>query len=665
MSAGTYYKNTIYQIALLHGEKEEHKHISNEQIEEMLMKPEEESAEFIGSMFSILEKDVKRPDFKALIHESPESVRRRKDAFLQNADRYMRMASDMKLWSATASFVNLELFPIITVTDVEQDRHINLAAALWLLNELYMSGKIKKAYEFLPEYIEDVDLWTPTAFYHPCFSQELVDCATQVIADEDMSPQFNALLNLLDSEQTEKAVNSFKELQDKAVLAYLKAQEFFDKRRFRIAADLESTTCQGVLFMGKSEEQDNKRQNLACELKKCCDEMHEFEKDFWLYFGNYEKSIMGRRKLAKLMEVKIDNPYEICFGFAVLRHIKDPAVNIQTSTCAALNAAGRLLPWYNCDDDFSPISYMDDISYTDNDWLSQKQPEGVYESYHLIGKDGLNPAQHVYRLSKGIIPFGMQPFDKQRVQMLKDGIDGADHIISWANILFLANTQLDAENLKDDDDFDDYDDEYDYNYDETPAVPPSINEKVSGTRDKEEDIAKLTNELAELRKQNKSLKTALAETRKNYKTEAERIKKELAGRRQEHRELADLRELAYNLENNLFYDDNNEQATETDIKFPYSPKLRTVIFGGHDSFLREIRQKLPDVTYVSTRLYNFDPSIIRNADVVWIQNNAISHSQYWRAIDIAKKYNVQLRYFTYASAHKCAMTLAEWDRKNE
>ena len=139
----------------------------------------------------------------------------------------------------------------------------------------------------------------------------------------------------------------------------------------------------------------------------------------------------------------------------------------------------------------------------------------------------------------------------------------------------------------------------------------------------------------------------------------------MASRRQEHRELADLRELAYNLENNLFYDDNNEQATETDIKFPYSPKLRTVIFGGHDSFLREIRQKLPDVTYVSTRLYNFDPSIIRNADVVWIQNNAISHSQYWRAIDIAKKYNVQLRYFTYASAHKCAITLAEWDRKNE
>lgn len=169
-------------------------------------------------------------------------------------------------------------------------------------------------------------------------------------------------------------------------------------------------------------------------------------------------------------------------------------------------------------------------------------------------------------------------------------------------------------------------------------------------------------ELAELKKQNKSLMAALSEMRRNHENESGKIKEELREYRREHRELSDLRELAFNLDHNLFNDGAGDDKTEEiGISFPYSPKLRTVIFGGHDSFLREIRQKLPDVTYVSTRLYNFDPSIIRNADVVWIQNNAISHSQYWRAIDIAKKYNVQLRYFTCASAHKCAMTLAKWD----
>ena len=91
----------------------------------------------------------------------------------------------------------------------------------------------------------------------------------------------------------------------------------------------------------------------------------------------------------------------------------------------------------------------------------------------------------------------------------------------------------------------------------------------------------------------------------------------------------------------------------------------SIVFGGHDSFLREIRQKLPDITYVSTRLYNFDPNIIRNADVVWIQNNAISHPQYWRVVRISKIYGVQIRYFAYASAEKCAEMLAEWDIKDE
>lgn len=55
--------------------------------------------------------------------------------------------------------------------------------------------------------------------------------------------------------------------------------------------------------------------------------------------------------------------------------------------------------------------------------------------------------------------------------------------------------------------------------------------------------------------------------------------------------------------------------------------------------------------------------IIRNADVVWIQNNCISHPQYWSIVKNCKLAGVQMRYFAFASAEKCAEQLVDWDQK--
>ena len=264
--------------------------------------------------------------------------------------------------------------------------------------------------------------------------------------------------------------------------------------------------------------------------------------------------------------------------------------------------------------------------------------------------------------------------------MLEGGIKNADYIASCAGFLFLANTQLGTErpfgSLEDDDLFDELDeypdDEREEGCEEETDTMPATEASDTETNSPPEEAAdkkklqKMGEELAELKKQNKSLMAALSEMRRSHENESGKIKEELRGYRMEHRELADLRELAFNLDHNLFNDGAGDDKTEEiGFSFPYRTNLRTVMFGGHDSFLREIRRKLPDVTYVSTRLYNFDPNIIRNADVVWIQNNAIAHPQYWRVIDTAKKYGVQIRYFTCASAHKCAVKLAEWDMKNE
>jgi hypothetical protein len=47
--------------------------------------------------------------------------------------------------------------------------------------------------------------------------------------------------------------------------------------------------------------------------------------------------------------------------------------------------------------------------------------------------------------------------------------------------------------------------------------------------------------------------------------------------------------------------------------------------------------------------------------MIWIQANAMPHTMYYRIIDNARLYKKAVRYFTYASAVKCAEQLAEAD----
>ena len=59
----------------------------------------------------------------------------------------------------------------------------------------------------------------------------------------------------------------------------------------------------------------------------------------------------------------------------------------------------------------------------------------------------------------------------------------------------------------------------------------------------------------------------------------------------------------------------------------------------------------------------FNVNLVRNADVIWIQPNAMSHSQYYRVVDAARQHGKPVRYVTYASAAKGAMQLMEADRQ--
>lgn len=124
----------------------------------------------------------------------------------------------------------------------------------------------------------------------------------------------------------------------------------------------------------------------------------------------------------------------------------------------------------------------------------------------------------------------------------------------------------------------------------------------------------------------------------------------------EYCELVDLRGFVLNQKTDV------KVVTNQNVSFPYYTKKRTVIFGGHKTFLKELRKRLPKVKYVNISDYGFNMDIVRNADVVWVQTNCISHTQYARILKAVRTYGIQLRYFSCASARKCAEQIVEEDQ---
>ena len=173
-----------------------------------------------------------------------------------------------------------------------------------------------------------------------------------------------------------------------------------------------------------------------------------------------------------------------------------------------------------------------------------------------------------------------------------------------------------------------------------------------------ESVEELKARIAALQSENSRLRQTVYEADRELRdarkaSEVQEQKAEL-----ERQELADLRELVFHLQEDSY----GAEAENTGIAFPYHNFQRIVVFGGHDSWAREIKPRLPDVRFVDKDMVP-NAELIRRADIVWVQANAISHAYYYKILDETRKHNIPVRYFSYASALKCAEQLAEQDIK--
>lgn len=124
----------------------------------------------------------------------------------------------------------------------------------------------------------------------------------------------------------------------------------------------------------------------------------------------------------------------------------------------------------------------------------------------------------------------------------------------------------------------------------------------------------------------------------------------------ERKELHALREIIFNSQST----DDNQSVDKKFISFPYKAKKKIVVFGGHNTWRAEIKNKLPNVRFIDKDMPpNFE--MIKYADIVWIQPNAIAHSFYYRIKDMVAKHDIPIKYLTHPGTTKCAEQIAKDD----
>lgn len=159
------------------------------------------------------------------------------------------------------------------------------------------------------------------------------------------------------------------------------------------------------------------------------------------------------------------------------------------------------------------------------------------------------------------------------------------------------------------------------------------------------------------------LKRRISAVSREYREEAAKVRN-LQGERDElareaesmRRELGELRTVVFNREN----PQEEKEEEIPGISFPYTVKHRIVSFGGHPGWLKGMKEYLPDVRFISPDMLP-NTMLLRTADAVWIQPNCMSHSDYYRIMNTAREQGVPVHYYAFDSAYKCAQQLAEAD----
>ena len=352
-----------------------------------------------------------------------------------------------------------------------------------------------------------------------------------------------------------------------------------------------------------------------------------------------------RRSVDLLRGFTVSDPYAICAAYLLLEKEGDALVSLNTLTGAVITCAERHLPWGAGEPQAWPRTFQDGTPDYDLRYMFAGSDEEQDETNELPAcpvEDGqrLSEAQLFYLTTGYALPRNRIPSQELIDWFVKQGLTEERS----REFTFGAMLAVYQDNLRDllslEPSFDDFDDDDDSDGEAAPQADPEVESQ------NEARITDLTRQVKELRR-------ALYESERTARQFQEQLLEEERQSARERMELTQLRDILYQIRSG---EEQSDRQSETVIELPWQVTRRVLIFGGHDTWLKAIRPMLPGARFFEKESLP-DLNVLKNADVVWIQSNAISHKFFYRVIHAARKENIPVRYFGFASARKCAEQL--------
>lgn len=366
-----------------------------------------------------------------------------------------------------------------------------------------------------------------------------------------------------------------------------------------------------------------------------------------------------------LKPLQISDPYELCFALLWLIETGSQLPWLYGTGTGFMAEVVESLPWgvIEYDEEDDSVWFGDEAE--DEKQLSfledhpTKKPGKVspvpdwYERRYGKNKDDAfdfsrSLAQILYEETGCILPRDLHRYDKRMRELSDYGVKGKDSLLMLHlySALGEARRQIHANNLN-----------RELMADWDSISSDEADEEPETDQPQKLSYEELEEQLRKAKEDNKRIREALHDAEKTNRDTHKRLTSVQESAQMEHRELADLRELVFRQQNET----EDENAPVDGSLFPYEVRQDTVVFGGHETWLKAIQNLLKgNIRFIDKDLV-FDVNIIRNADIIWIQNNAMSHKQFYRIIDTARQYRKPVRYFTWASAAKGAVQVMEND----
>ena len=618
-------------------------------------------------------------------------------------------------------FFRTELLPLHHYNISDRYGSFRVAAAIWMLETLAACGKLEEACRCIPDVSGLFEMQKEAPYLqveHICFPSRLVQAMAYALTfryynEGDDAPIFDLLSNaiipdalsegkslaewykklvaLLPKEAITKACEELKKRIWECCILSIETQLYFAdliseiSKKAEKAIDIyESRPCKtnvlvdprkkvfmdfaptksnvledGFMFQGMMSYMPKIEGNtLFGWQKRMADQIDIFGEAVNNFADLLQKNYEELYKFgcnddlaARCSNYDSGDPYELCFALIWLLDNGDNTPWLMRTGGIVMDIAETKLPWYK---EFN----KDNIQLP-----NQKVPEtefSITKSDMIIGNKYYRKtvgkhshAQLLYQKTRIVIPENVARFTpwKDSETDIGESFITTNRLADMAGILTLRRK-----------------------YDLCPSIDDIWAEK-SIEEDAKESVIE-----EPLKPENRSLEAAECEI-SALKEEAKKLKKALgmaqhklkkaeafcesadAAKERYRRELADLQEILFAAENdNLAKDEDEAVAIETGITYPYVLQKKTVVFGGHDTFLKAIRKNFPSARFVDVDKISFSPEIIKNADIIWIQNNNISHPQFWNIISVARQYDKEVRYFASAGVARCSRQLAEADR---